>query len=520
MTRTARDTTLRNIAGAAVALLILTACEGAGGADKAGSEAVVLRLASIDKVNDSGQAYGPEAFVHALSDVSGGELQVDVLTDYGAGDAAAESKLVEAIAAGDLDGGWPTTRAFARAGIGGLEAVEAPMTITSYAAERALVTAPVAEDLLGSLHGSGVLGLGLAVGPLRRPFAADAPLLDLSDWAGILFRSFNSPVQSQSINALGAEPVDVGFGWIDQIRAGELRGAEMDIAQYLANGNGPEAGYVTGNLVLWPKVFVLSISQGRFDALTDRQQDWVREAADIAVQASVDADYDEDTAAATLCERGVTFYEASATQLDELRAALRPTNERLAADPKSRPFLAQIQAIAAEHARTDVPEPAGVCVADEATLGTTPQTSAAVPDGVYRVEVTTEDLADAGIPDNGGGWTGTWTLTIRDATFQLTCRPLDQPGKDCANTVSDVPFEAGHLRGVAQTVYFVADAELLSRVSGCLLPASRTAPSHCYSAPTYRMTWESSGTTLRFSDYVADNWPNRQYLVEPWQKIG
>jgi hypothetical protein len=48
------------------------------------------------------------------------------------------------------------------------------MTITSYTAEKALVSGPVAATLPGSLKGSGVVGLGLAVGALRRPFAANA----------------------------------------------------------------------------------------------------------------------------------------------------------------------------------------------------------------------------------------------------------------------------------------------------------------------------------------------------------
>jgi TRAP-type C4-dicarboxylate transport system substrate-binding protein len=519
MTTKTRSATLRGVSGAAVALLALTACQGDAGGDKAGTEAVVLRLASIDKVNDSGQAYGPEAFVDALTELSGGELQVEVVTDYGSGDAAAESDLIKAIAAGDLDGGWPTTRAFARAGIGGLEAVEAPMTLTSYAAERALVTAPVAQALLGSLDGSGVLGLGLAVGPLRRPFAADAPLLGPSDWAGIRFRSFNSPVESQALESLGAQPVDVGFGWIDQVVAGDLRGAEYDVAQYVKNGYGTQAGNVTANVVLWPKMYVLSVSQHRFDAMTDEQQGWVRKAADMGVRASVDGDYDEDDAASTLCKRGVTFHQASAQQLDELRAALRPTIDRLAADPRSGPVLAAIQAVAAAHASTDVPAPHGACTVREGELGPAPDTPAALPDGVYRSEVTLQQVTDARL-DNGGGWTGTWTLTFRDGTFQLTCRPLDLPGKDCGTNVTDSPLEAGHLWGSDQTAYFVDDAELLSRLSGCRLPPSHTVPGHCYSGPNYRMTWSVSGDTLRFSDYVPASFPNHQFLLSDWQKIG
>jgi TRAP-type C4-dicarboxylate transport system substrate-binding protein len=520
MTAQRRRATLGRLAGGAVAVLAVTACGPTGGGDKTGSEAVVLRLASIDQVNDTGQAYGPQAFVEALGEVSGGELQVEVVTNYGEGDASAESDLVKAIASGDLDGGWPSTRAFARADIGGLEAVEAPMTLTSYAAQRALVTAPVAEELLDSLEGSGVLGLGLAVGPLRRPFAAGAPLLEPADWAAIRFRSYNSPVQSEAIAALGAEPVDVGFAdWVAQVTAGELRGAELDIAQYLQNGLGTEAGNVTANVVLWPKMFVLSMSERRFDDLTEEQQGWVREAAGIAVQASFDGDYDEDAAAGRVCELGVTFHEADPGQLEDMRTALRPVLDRIAADPESGPMLASIQDIAAAHPVTDVPDLRDGCQVGGGVLGDIPDTTASLPDGVYRVEVTAEDVADAGIV-TGGGWSGTWTLSVEDATFQLSCRPLDAPGRDCGTAVSEAPVEAGHLRGTGRTVYFVDDGELLSRLTGCRLPAARNSePDQCFSGPPYRMNWELSGDVLRLTNYVADNWRNEQYLLKPWRKI-
>jgi TRAP-type C4-dicarboxylate transport system substrate-binding protein len=190
------------------------------------------RPSLIDHVNGNGQSFGPQAFVDGLQSVSGGKLRVEMVEEYGDGDANAESDLVKAIASGDIDGGWPATRAFSAADIKGLEVVEAPMTITSYATEKALVTSPVATTLLGSLDGSGVVGLGLTVGPLRRPFAAKAPLLGPRDWKGITFRSYNSPVQAAAIKALGAIPVNRGLDWIDAVRDGSLRGAEFDVAQY------------------------------------------------------------------------------------------------------------------------------------------------------------------------------------------------------------------------------------------------------------------------------------------------
>lgn len=117
----------------------MAACSAAPGSDKSGGDTVVLRLATIDLVNNNGQSYGPQAFVADLAKVSGGRIKVEVTTEYGAGAAEAESNLVKAIASGEVDGGWPSTRAFANGGISGLAAVEAPMTVTSYAAEKTLV---------------------------------------------------------------------------------------------------------------------------------------------------------------------------------------------------------------------------------------------------------------------------------------------------------------------------------------------------------------------------------------------
>ena len=169
----------RVAARAVIALTIMAlvaACQATRSTDKAGGDTAVLTLATIDEVNNNGQSYGPQTFVESLGKVSGGRLKVQLKTEYGNGAAEAESNVVKAIASGELDGGWPSTRAFASGGIKGLEVVEAPMTITSYAAQKALVSGPVADKVLARLDGSGVVGLGLAVGPLRRPFAAKDPL--------------------------------------------------------------------------------------------------------------------------------------------------------------------------------------------------------------------------------------------------------------------------------------------------------------------------------------------------------
>jgi len=502
---------------AAVVMLALVAGCDSAGVDKAGGQTTVLTLATIDEVNNNGQSYGPEAYVDRLGKVSGGRLRVKVTTKYGGGAADAESKLVQAIAAGEVDGGWPSTRSFASAGIAGLSVVEAPMTLTSYAAEKALVTGPVANALVSRLDGTGVVGLGLAVGPLRRPFAAAVPLLGPTDWQGAAFRVYNSPTQADTVRALGGTPANLGMEWTDKIRDGSLRGVEIDIAQYERNGNSVEAGNVTGNVVLWPKVFVLSLSRKLFDSLTEQQRGWVREAAGQAVKVSVDATYDETAIARRLCAKGARFFDATAAQVGALRAKLRPVLDKLAANAADAQLLHDIQEIAQQHPDPDVPDVPASCrqgLAGAAAAGAIPTTVSKLPDGVYRVEITLDELVAAGLANDEDS-TGIWTLTIKNGTYEAGCRPIANPGVDCGHgEPKQTIVEVGDLRGAGQTVNFVPDAKRLSRLVGCKLPVSESQPGHCGPDAPYVATWALTGNGLRFS---GDLFPSM--TLKPYRKI-
>lgn len=503
---------------ALVLVSLLTGCAQAESVDKAGGETVVLRMATIDVVNPNGQYFGSEAFVDALEQVSGGLLKVEIITGYGEGAPDAESKLVEAIASGEVDGGAPSTRAFAGAGITGLEAIEAPMTITSYAAQKALVSGPIADELVGRLEGTGLVGLGLAVGPLRRPFASEAPLLGPEDWEGIRFRVYNSATQSDSIRALGADPVNLGFAWIDEVREGKLRGAEFDVAQYWTNGLTTEAGNVTANVILWPKVIVLALSQQRWDGLSVEQQEWVRAAADQAVQVSIDATYDESAAAQKLCSEGVKFIDASSEQISRLRESFSPVLTELAGDP----LMVDIQALAALHPDPDVPDVPVDCQQATSNPGSSPaggvqDAISLMPEGIYRVDISLDDVEGAGL-SNGSGWTGTWTMTISEGTYAMRCRPIEDPAVDCGGAFStgnipyDAVLEAGFTRGSGNTVFFVYDANVHSQLTGCELP--------CFPLPTYEMAWTIDGDTLAFSDPDGQYESYSQLTIKEWTRIG
>lgn len=480
----------------------IAACAGSAPApqvDRVGSETVTLDFATIDGPDFNNLPGSPEASGSNLKEVSGGRLEADVTYGYAEGGAEAETRIVEAIKAGELDGGWPSARAFASAGITGLKAVEAPLLLSSYDAEKAFVSGPGADLALAALEDSGIVGLELSVGQLRRPITAGQPLLAPSDWKDVRFRSFNSPVQTDTIEQLGGAPENVGSNWSDMVAAGELDGAEFDIPALAASGF-TSAPNVSSNVVLWPKVYVLSFSQERFDALSDEQQGWVREAARRTMQASLDTEYDESAIARELCGDGLRFLPASDEQIAELREKVQPVIDSLAEDEANAPLLAEIQKIAVKHptpAAVSVPPDCRTAVADDPAHEEIPETTAPIPNGKYRVAITPAELEAAG-HSNAQGWSGTWTLEIDEGTFALYCQPLEQPGKDCGNATSDRAFEAGDLRGTADTVWFVPSPEMLSELSGCTLPPSSQA-GHCAPAGPFWMDWDLDGKFLTFS---------------------
>jgi TRAP-type C4-dicarboxylate transport system substrate-binding protein len=486
--------------------------------DKAGTQTLTLHIATPDVVNNNGMSYGTQAFVDDLAKVSGGQITVDVLQDYGSGAVDSEAQIIKALASGEIDGGWPAARAFEGPGIASLQALEAPMTITSMAAAKALVSGQTSADALAQLKGTGLVGLSLLIGPLRRPFAAQAPLLEPKDWQGVTFRTFNSPVQAAAIKALGGTPVTAGTDWVDLVAAGQLRGIEFDIAQYQVNGDTTETPYVTANEVLWPKVFVLALSQKRWGSLSDQQRAWVQQAADMARQASLDASYDESGAAQQLCSAGVRFIDATSAQIAAMRTALAPVIAQMASDPATATLLKDVQAAAAAHPGVDeptVPDSCRSAIPPDAAPSI-PTTASSLPDGTYRVRITSADVTAAGVPDVSNQ--GTWTLRVQGGTFALSCRFVSDPDRDCGNSHFDgATVETGHLYGAGQTAYFVGDADMLQKATGCLMPMSQVLDGHCFVLPPYWFTWTLAGNQLTFTQQGGV--PSPQYVIRPWTRI-
>jgi hypothetical protein len=146
-----------------------------------------------------------------------------------------------------------------------------------------------------------------------------------------------------------------------------------------------------------------------------------------------------------------------------------------------------------------------------------PHDDSSLPGGTYRVAIPASDVDAAGV-SNDSGWSGTWTLRVKDGGYTLSCRPLGNPGRDCGNTISASALEAGWLRGQGHLAYFVSDLKRLSRLNGCELPASGVGD-NCDPVATYPARWRLEGRTLTFTDVPGAQTPPHLTL-KPWERIG
>jgi TRAP-type C4-dicarboxylate transport system substrate-binding protein len=393
----------------------------------------VLVLASNDHV---GLPPAMARFVDRVAEDSGGRLTIRVASGWRGGDN--EPRVIRDVASGRADLGWSGTRAFDVVGVSAFQPLHAPFLVNSYAAEAAVVRAPVAAEMLGSLAPLGLDGLALLADGLRLPAGVAEPLLTPGDFTGISFGTIDSRIQSAGIAALGARPASATI--LNPPDTHGLDGVETMWGTYLGNAVYSMMPFITGNAVLWPRTVAILGNSAKLGALDAAAREWLAQAAADAATWSTEhaADRDADQIA-TVCRFGARIAEATPQQLAALRSAAEPVYAQLRADP---PLAATLTAIETLVKATAGDVPAAVpadCVyhpGDEeraapplATL-TSPGRAGDLPPGSYRVAFAVDELIADGMDartarTNAGTWTwtvagGRWRFDIKLATTGLT----------------------------------------------------------------------------------------------------
>lgn len=409
---------------AAIAAFAAAGCGGGGGGDedKAGGSGkpVVLRLANTNGQLDFTPAVVD--FVNRVEELSGGELRIEAVDDWGDSASDAEQQVVDDVSAGDIDLGWVGTRVFDTLDVESFQALTAPMLVDSYALESAVIESGITEKMMQGLDDLGVVGLGVLPDALRRPIGVTGPILGPADWRGITFGTMMSNGQAEAIRALGATPVQVH--WIEReerLANGTLQGFETSIWSHQHNpALARLAPYVTSNVTLWPQMDVLLANPARLEALTAKQHGWLEEAARDAAASSAALAETDAKALADSCAAGARFAEASDADLAALEAAFAPVYANLKHDPETKAFIERIQTLKP----STPPDPELAIAADcsgkapEQTAGGT-GTAPAYLNGTYRWVLTQEDADKVGDLDTG--YPHVDTITLMDGHLEGGC---------------------------------------------------------------------------------------------------
>jgi TRAP-type C4-dicarboxylate transport system substrate-binding protein len=402
----------RALAAALLGGLLLSSCT-TGAVDKGGGAGGVrtLSLASPELPGRPGSG-DIDFFVEQVASASDGRLRVEVEWDVADAGAAFEQVTAQQVIDGTSDLGFIPARAWDTLGVTTLQALQAPFLVTSDAALDAVVSDPVADEMLAGLDELGLTALGLFPEGLRHPASFGEPLLEPDDFAGVGIRTPLSDLSWETLEALGATPLDLGAEDLQRLYdEGGLGGAETSAA-YLSFM--PWRGVLTGNLTPYAKANVLAANTAALEALTDDQREILQRAADVTLEHTIGtrpSDADELTEA---CAKGFEVVGATPDQQAAMTAATQPVRDRLAADETTGPFLARISEIVES---SEPPAPAVTC--ENATSVATSSDDLWIFDGVWRFDVTFEDGVDAGISGTRAAEDlGVQTVTLDGGSFR------------------------------------------------------------------------------------------------------
>ena len=172
-----------------LAVLVATGCS-AGEVDKGGGAGGVLTLGlASPEVPGRPGSRDVEYFVEQVESAADGRLRVDVEWGVGGGDASWDQTTARQVIDGTSDLGFIPARAWDSLGVVTLQALQAPFLVTSDDALDAVVSDPVADEMLSGLEEHGADRAGLDPRGLRHPAGFGEPLLEAADFAGVGIRT-------------------------------------------------------------------------------------------------------------------------------------------------------------------------------------------------------------------------------------------------------------------------------------------------------------------------------------------
>jgi TRAP-type transport system periplasmic protein len=376
-----RSGRLSTVVGSVLAIgLTLAACAAPPGRGVGSQPAsIVLSLANGNDGYDLLQQ-----FADGAATATGGTVTIEVKQRVHGGDPAYESAIIDDVAAGTYDLGWVAPRPWHAKGVTSFDALMAPFLVDSHALQRAVLESDLQQEMLAGLEGTGLVGLGILPGPLRRVATAADGFRAPGDLRGKVVGIQDADIAARTFEALGASTKNLPSG-------GTLDGAdavEQQLGSMVGNRYHQALPHVTVDLALWPRSVILFANKARFDSLSAEQQTALRGVATQLLGSTIAKEEAEDTlAVAQLCADGANIVIAGTDAAAALQTAVRPVYVELEKDATT---AAMLKRIAEMKAGIPTATSTTACPSQPASPGS--QTAGGFPEGTYEARLSCDEL--------------------------------------------------------------------------------------------------------------------------------
>jgi TRAP-type C4-dicarboxylate transport system substrate-binding protein len=330
-----------------------------------------------------------QPFAEAVSVATDGTVTIAFEDEVYKGDADAESRIVEDVVSGGFDLGWVAPRPWHDRGVTAFDALMAPFLIDSYPLQAAVLAGDLADEMLAGLDGTGLIGVGIAPGPLRRMASSGVPLDAPGSIAGGVVAVHDSGVARMTFEALGATTVSLSSGGA----LGSADALEQQLGSILGNGYHRDLAEIAVDLVVWPRPIIIFANEAAFDRLTEQQRAGIRTAADQFASVALTSAQDEDMAAARdLCADGAHLTVVGEDARQAWIAAVQPVYDELATDQTTASALERISDLKSQ---TVAPAEASACDVAEGSPSAPPPVGSSdvgFPDGTYQATITAAEM--------------------------------------------------------------------------------------------------------------------------------
>ena len=310
------------------AALVLAACGGGSDSESSSDESnesgsenaetITLRLAE-NHPEDYPTTIGDKEFAKLVEEKTDGRYKIEV---YSGGQLGEESEVLEQVQLGTIDlarvNAVPLTQFSEDIGV-----LSMPYLFDDEDAKWEKLNGEVGQELLGTLDGSGLVGLAFYDSGERSFYNSVRPIETPADMEGLQIRVQSSDLAIAIVEALGASATPMEYGEVySALQTGVIDGAENNFPSYYTSGHYEVAKYFTVNGYQGTPEVLLA-SQSLWDEMSDEDKQAFREAAQesVAVQREAWAELTEESRNAVV-EAGSELIEVE--DVSAWREAVQP----------------------------------------------------------------------------------------------------------------------------------------------------------------------------------------------------